>query len=383
MDKNKRNTMLTVFGISVLVIALVGSTFAYFTAQQGGTSTQDVSVTSNTTDNLSFTIGNDITFTASEANFYQGGNNVSGSTSAQALLTPNNNTNQATMNYYMYLNLTSNPTVYSTGNTNEDAELVLQVFDGSNQLVTLTGLGSQVALGNGYGYDITGQEGLITLLNNHAITANGSATTENWSVVITLVNLNLDQNDNTNKTITGEIIMTKTAISPSGNTNNTNNNDYLYWNDDFEGNDYYLFESPDDVYPTIAALVTAYGASNFADNPIYIRSTEANGSITGHEVCFYHATTGKEFCLAPNYWVGDAQDEIDGSSTKDKLKDDMEAALGITIASGDCYSNSSYAGCYVGNFYCDAGTIYTVDCFSGVTDKFCYVDVDGLAGCHS
>ena len=214
-EKKKNSAIITVFGLAVLMVALVGATFAYFRAQQGGTSTQDVSVTSNTTDNLSFTIGNDITFTASEANFYQGGTNISGNATASAVLTPNNKTNQATMNYYMYLNLTSNPTVYSTGNTNEDAELVLQVFDGNNQLVTLSDLGNQVALGNGYGYDITGKTGLLTLLDNHAITANGSTTTENWSVVITLVNLNLDQYDNTNKLITGEVILRKDEVEQS------------------------------------------------------------------------------------------------------------------------------------------------------------------------
>ena len=209
----RKEKIITIASIALLLIMLVGATYAYFRAQGGGTTSRDVSVTSNTTDNLSFSIGNDISFTASTTNFYRNGTNLSGNTTASAILTPNNKTNQATMNYYMYLNLTSNPTVYSTGNNNHDAELILQVFDGSNQLVTLTGLGDQVALGNGYGYDITGVTGLITLLNNHAITANGSTTTENWSIVITLVNLNLNQNDNTNKTITGEIIVQKDEMS--------------------------------------------------------------------------------------------------------------------------------------------------------------------------
>ena len=210
MDGKKKNsTITTVFGLLVLMIAIISTTFAYFRAQGGVATSEDVSVTSNTTDLLSFQINDDISFRVSESNLYEGGNNVSGNATASAILTPNNKTNQATMNYYMYLNLTSNPTVYSSGNTNHDAELVLQVFDGNNQLVTLSGLGNQIVLGNSYGYDITGRQGLITLLDNHAITANNASTTENWSIVITVVNLNVDQLDNTNKTITGEVILRK------------------------------------------------------------------------------------------------------------------------------------------------------------------------------
>ena len=205
----KNEKILTIMGITVLCLMLVGATFAFFRGQSSGISTHDVSVTSNTTDNLSFQIGSDISFTANQTNFAQGGNNVSGSTTATAILTPNNKTNTGTMYYYMYLNLTSNPTVYSAANTNHDAELILQVFDGNNQLVTINGLGDQVALGNSYGYDITGVQGLISILSNHAITASGTTATESWNVVITLVNLNLDQIDNTNKTIVGEVILRK------------------------------------------------------------------------------------------------------------------------------------------------------------------------------
>ena len=156
---------------------------------------------------------------------------------------------------------------------------------------------------------------------------------------------------------------------------------YKYWNDDYEGNDYYLFESPDDVYTTRVALETAYGSSNFADNPIYIRSAFKGNTAIYHDACFYHATTGKEFCLAPNYWVGDSQDQTDGATTKAKLKADMEAALGITIASGDCGSDSSRAYCDVGYFSCFAESIGVVDCYSFVTGGNCGVGVGGNAGC--
>ena len=214
MNKEK---LLTIVGIIVLCIALVGGTFAYFSAQTGGTTSRDVSVTSNTTDNLAFSISNDISFTVTQADFVENGNNKSGSTTATAVLTPNNKTGSATADYYMYLNLETNEIDYSSTNTNEDAELILQVFDSNNQLVTLTGLGSQVTSHNGVtGYDITGLTGFIPLLEPQTITAsNNQAATDTWTIVITMINLLVNQNDNTDKTITGEIILQKNS-EPTG-----------------------------------------------------------------------------------------------------------------------------------------------------------------------
>ena len=89
--------MQVISSISVLAIILIGSTFAFFRAQQNGTSTNDISAISNTTDNLTFQISNDISFTASTANFYQEINNVSDESIATSTLTPNNKTNQETI----------------------------------------------------------------------------------------------------------------------------------------------------------------------------------------------------------------------------------------------------------------------------------------------
>ena len=407
MESKKKNTIITTFAITLLMIALVSGTFAYFSAQGGGSTSRNVSVTSNTTDLLTFQVANDITFTASEANFYQGGNNVSGSTTASATLVPNNNTNQATMNYYMYLDLTSNPITYSSTNTNEDPELLLQVFDGSNQLVTLTGLGSQVTVGGLTGYNITGKEGIITLLDNHTITANGATEVENWRVVITLVNLAVDQNDNTNKTILGEIVLSKSALTPSGNTtNNDSESTYVYWNDNFSNIYYSLNQIPDDntkdapggiSYSSrvelATALDTAYANAlaytTFANSPIYIKSDEENESFN-HEVCLWY--NNDEFCIAPNYWAGDSQEDSDGLLTKAKLKADLENTFGITLyndistalaanSSNYCDSIWGYALCYVENFNFIAYSFGDVSIFSSADNMMCGVSNDGTAYC--
>ncbi len=215
MTKDKNKT-LTIVAIIVIVITLIGMTYAYFAPQMGGSTSKNTTVTSNTTDLLTFSINRDISFTVTQNDFQENGTNKSGDATATATLTPNNKTEAATMNYYLYLNLQSNPTVYSEANTNEDPELMLQVFDGSNQLVTLTGLGTQKTIKGVTGYDITGVSGLKTLLNNHAISAsNNTATIENWRIVITLINLDVNQNDNTGKTISAEIIIRQDEIDES------------------------------------------------------------------------------------------------------------------------------------------------------------------------
>ena len=59
----KKKAYLTVAALTALLLILVGATFAYFVSQGGGTTSRNVSVTSNTTDLLTFQIANDISFT--------------------------------------------------------------------------------------------------------------------------------------------------------------------------------------------------------------------------------------------------------------------------------------------------------------------------------
>jgi hypothetical protein len=114
--------MFTLVGIIVILITVIGLTYAFFAPQNGGTTSTNTTVTSNTTDLLTFSINRDISFTVNQANFEENGTNQSGDATATATLTPNNKTGAATMNYYLYLDIESNPTVYSSTNTNEDPE---------------------------------------------------------------------------------------------------------------------------------------------------------------------------------------------------------------------------------------------------------------------
>ncbi len=376
--ENKKNKIMTLVFIVSMLILVVSTTYAFFAPQQGGTTSTNAIVTSNTTDLLTFSINRDISFTVTQALFAQNGNNQSGDATATATLTPNNKTGSATMNYYLYLNLQSNPTVYSEANTNEDPELMLQVFDGNNQLVTLTGLGAQKTIKGVTGYDITGVTGLKTLLDNHAISAtNNTAAIENWRIVITLINLDVNQNDNTGKEISAEIIIRRDEVEgPSP---------YVYWNDNFSGTNYTSTQVPtgtelNGTYQTREQLAAAY--TDWEDAPIYIKTTKVNGTVTGHIACLWY--NNREFCIAQNYWTGTigVSNATEGANTKAKIKADMETALGITIADSSCSSDTTYAACNAGGFYCYAYYDGYVYWFSNVTEEACGVDGSGIANCY-
>ncbi len=445
--------------VVLLLIFVVSTTYAFFAPQQGGTTSTNATVTSNTTDLLTFSINRDISFTVTQNLFAQNGTNQSGDATATATLTPNNKTGSATMNYYLYLNIESNPTVYSEANTNEDPELMLQVFDGNNQLVTLTGLGTQKTIKGVTGYDITGVSGLKTLLDNHAISAsNNTATIENWRIVITLINLDVNQNDNTGKEINAEIIISKEEVDLGftgtiyrNNTNgaingttmlainnenvycayssseNTNSCDFsAYWRTENEcesdllnmGMSGYVCQQETRSFPGVGTyeinvntirtktynVYCPIGGDNLTcgnnlyypteqeclddvdtntytctagsiTKPYYLKHEVEDDIIESTETCLWY--NNHEFCLGPNYWVGDSQDQIDGTTTKAKLQTAMETALGTQADS--CYSDSGNADCSFGGFYCNAGAYGNVYCSDG--NGHCEVSGDGSSDC--
>ena len=422
---NKNNKVLTLVAIITLLLMVVGATYAYFAAQAGGTTSTDATVTSNTTDLLTFSINRDISFTVTQALFAQNGQNQSGDATATATLTPNNKTGAATMNYYMYLNLQNNPTVYSEANTNEDPELMLQVFDGNNQLVTLTGLGTQKTIKGVTGYDITGVSGIKTLLDNHAISAtNNTATIENWRIVITLINLDVNQNDNTGKEISAEIIIQKEEMD-LGFTGTIYVNPLLidqpYGNHSMIGVHYLNGGDIDGVH--------YYGISPYTTDVDEVRSVALNylkidvvsNIMESAETCLYY--NNRELCLEPGYWeivetelkwcILNLNDEnnlecfndensclqlknsqYNGSNytcremipkassanaiaTTNKLQADMETAFDVSI---ECSNYDYSSSCYLPNYVADF-TIFSSGAIATSEDYECYLGTDGEISC--
>ena len=204
----KKLLVLSFLGVLTFIAVVVGATYAYFTAQGGGTGNINVNANTGTTDNLSFQVGEAISLTANQEDFGQGTGNKSGSTYARAVLTANNTTNTATRNYYVYLNILNNNFEYTT--EDEQGEILLKVTDPDGTEVTsIPGLTRKTS-GTGdnqvTGFDITTKTGSITIADNYEITASPS-TTQEWQVEVIFVNLDSDQNANTNKTFNANLIV--------------------------------------------------------------------------------------------------------------------------------------------------------------------------------
>ena len=210
--KNKYKKII--FLIFPLLLLVIGVSFAYYYIQGfNPMATEDVRVHVHTVDTLTFSISDSIDIEIDQFNFTGNDTNISSEATATAILSPNSKTGSATDNYYLSFYLNGNTTVYSAANTNHEPEYMLQVFDSSNNLVTLDGLGAQRTVGTLTGYDITGKLGLFTILDNHEITAsNHTQTTETWRFVVTAINHNFRQNDNTGSVISGKIIVYKTGF---------------------------------------------------------------------------------------------------------------------------------------------------------------------------
>ena len=209
MEDRRNTVLLIVIAVVTLILCVVGATFAYFQAQGGVGVQANVNVTTSTTDNLSFLVGNPINFSATQENFGLGMGNRSGSTTARATLTANNSTNTATENYYIYLDISNNSFVYTTNNN--QAELLLRVIDPTGVEVTNINDLNRVTSGNITGFDITETTGIITIADNYEITATPYATQE-WTIEIIFVNLDTDQQANTGKTFNGELIVQRNAL---------------------------------------------------------------------------------------------------------------------------------------------------------------------------
>ena len=197
----------SLISIGLLITFIIGATYAYFVAQDGTTSNSAVRVQTSTTDTLSFSVGSSIALTADQTSFASGKGNVTGSTTATALLTPNNATNKATNYYNIYFDITNNSFIYTT--SDNQAELLLQITDPNGNVVTsIDGL-SYVTSGGASGFDITTITGTITIAIDYAINANGTSKSDTWKIGVVLVNLDSDQTKNAGKSFSATAVISK------------------------------------------------------------------------------------------------------------------------------------------------------------------------------
>ena len=317
--KNEKKVLaLSFLGVITLIAVVVGATYAYFTAQGGGTGNINVNAGTATTDNLSFQTGSAISLTANQEDFGSGAGNKSGSTYARATLTANNATNNATRNYYVYLDITGNNFEYTT--VDEQAELLLKVTAPDGTEVTTLGSLERKTSGGETGFDITESTGLITIADNYEIVSTGTVT-QDWTVEVIFANLDSDQNANTGKSFSANLIIQEEAIV----TNLGNFADYianLYTGTD-GANDLYLHDGSG-----------TYGTLEAGDN-----SYRYTGANPNNYVCF---GSDEESCPADNLYriIGVFNGQVK------LIKSDYagESVLGTAPASSVTSSSTYYKG---------------------------------------
>ena len=203
-SNEKKVLVLSAVAVITLIAVVVGATYAYFQAQGGGSSDIDASVITSTTDKLSFQVGNGINISASQEDFGSGAGNKSGSTTASAMLTANNATNTATRNYNLYLDIKNNGFTYTVDENTP--ELILTITGPDDQpLKNLAGY-KYVTVGEVSGFDITEASNAILIADNYEITASPEVT-QTWTITVTFINLDSDQNKNTGKTFAADVIV--------------------------------------------------------------------------------------------------------------------------------------------------------------------------------
>ena len=217
MKNKKQAIILSVIASIVLLVLIVGATYAFFAAQTGEGAQTDIKINASTVDTLTFETGSIISLSLDQDNFASGKGNQTGSTFAKAMLSANSKTNTATKYYYLYLNISKNTFTYTQ---NEDTpEILLTVKDGTgNEITSINDLTYKtVTDGKGAsisGFDITTGIGLITLLGNREISASPQKI-DTWNVTVTFINYDKDQSKNAGKSFNAKLIAQQKEISDS------------------------------------------------------------------------------------------------------------------------------------------------------------------------
>lgn len=101
MDK-KNTILLTIIAIATLLVAMVGATFAYFTAQRGQGAQADITVTTSTSDSVIYGTFNPLMIVATQQNFGQGLGSQRGTSQGTITLTSSDNANREDIADYCY-----------------------------------------------------------------------------------------------------------------------------------------------------------------------------------------------------------------------------------------------------------------------------------------
>ena len=215
--ENKKNTiLLTVIAVATLLVAVVGATFAYFTASGAQGTTGNVTVSTGTAASSEFGVINALNLYADASTFAQGGADVTGETTGTVKWTAPGATQEHTPDeaersfcYTAALNITANTFTVSAANTEKLNELEFTAKKGEKVLldkVSLVDMDTKAGKTGSINIPTTADGSEYT----HKLIADaGASLTDEWTITVTLKNLDMNQNENTGKQLTGQIAFTK------------------------------------------------------------------------------------------------------------------------------------------------------------------------------
>ena len=215
--ENKKNTiLLTVIAVATLLVAVVGATFAYFTASGAQGTTGDVTVSTGTAASSEFGVIKALNLYADASTFAQGGADVTGETTGSVKWTAPGATQEHTPDeaersfcYTAALNITANTFTVSAANTEKLNELEFTAKKGEKVLldkVSLVDMDTKAGKTGSINIPTTADGSEYT----HKLIADaGASLTDEWTITVTLKNLDMNQNENTGKQLTGQIAFTK------------------------------------------------------------------------------------------------------------------------------------------------------------------------------
>ena len=217
--ENKKNTiLLTVIADSTLLDAVVGATFAYFSAAGGTGTTGNVTVSTGTAASSEFGTMNAINLYADASTFAEGGKDVTGSstgtvkwTAPGAVGTATPSVADRTFCYTAALEITANTFVKSAANTSNVNELEFTAVKGTTTIIDKQSLVNLTT-----GEAVTGTINIPTTKGGtdmkHTLVADaGASVSDSWTITVTLKNQAFNQNDNAGKQFTGVIRFNKTT----------------------------------------------------------------------------------------------------------------------------------------------------------------------------
>ena len=218
MDNKKNTILLTVIAVATLLVAVVGATFAYFTAQGAQGTTATVTVSTGTAASSEFGTIDPLNIYADATTFAEGAGDVTDDTTGTVKWTaPGAVTGQEAPSeadrsfcYTADLIITANTFTKSAANTANAKELYFTAVKGSTTLVDEQSLVTLPA-----GTAVTGTINIPTtkdgeVLKHKLIAEAGKTVSDSWTITVTLKNLAMNQNENTGKQLTGQIAFTKT-----------------------------------------------------------------------------------------------------------------------------------------------------------------------------